>query len=213
MNQHDAQQMELREIKVGPWPMNTYALICPHTRESVLFDPGADPDTLEQALSGSKPIAILLTHSHPDHIGALEEMRKRLTVPLMAHPGPHWEGAAFTTDRWLEDGDTVQVGRHTLRVHYAPGHIGDQICFAIEDDNRVIVGDTVFAGGPGKTWSPEGFKTTLDTLRSVVLSWPDDTICYPGHGPSFRLGDKRAAIEAFLARDHGDFHGDATWEM
>jgi glyoxylase-like metal-dependent hydrolase (beta-lactamase superfamily II) len=77
----------------------------------------------------------------------------------------------------------------------------------------VIVGDTIFEGGPGKTWSDADFRTTLDTLRTQILAWPDDTICYPGHGPHFRIGDLRGAIEAFVARDHGNFHGDATWEM
>lgn len=207
-------KMELRERQVGPWGMNTYALICPATGESVLFDPGAEQETLQTMLAGSTPIAILLTHTHPDHVGALAEMRQLLNVPLMAHPGPHHDDVAdLQADRWLNDGDTVQVGEHRLHVYYAPGHIGDQICFAIEDDNRVIVGDTIFEGGPGKTWSAEGFRTTLRTLREVVLGWPDDTICYPGHGPHFRLGDKRAQIEGFLARDHGDFYGDATWEM
>lgn len=206
-------KLELRELKVGPWPMNTYALICPDTGESVLFDPGADPETLLAALAGSEPQAILLTHTHPDHVGALDTVRERLQVPLMAHPGPHHGGMELNADRDLHDGDTVQVGRHTLRVYHAPGHIPDQICFAIEDDNRVIVGDTIFEGGPGKTWNAAQFEQTLETLRDVVLPWPDDTICYPGHGPSFRLGDQREAIEAFLAKDHGDFYGDATWDM
>ena len=94
----------------------------------------------------------------------------------------------------------------------APGHIPDQICFHLEADPRVIVGDTLFDGGPGRTWSADAFRQTLDTLRRVVLPWPDDTLCYPGHGPGFRLGDRRAQIEAFLARDHGDFFGDATWD-
>jgi glyoxylase-like metal-dependent hydrolase (beta-lactamase superfamily II) len=58
-----------------------------------------------------------------------------------------------------------------------------------------------------------GFRTTRQTLRTVVLSWPDETICYPGHGSEFRLGDKRAAIEAFLSKDFGEFYGDATWDM
>ena len=132
-------------------------------------------------------------------------MRQRLGVPLLAHPGPHAGGMELDADRWLEDGDTVAVGNHTLHVRYAPGHIGDQICFVIANDNRVIVGDTIFANGPGKTWNKDQFQMTLETLRTVVLSWPDDTICYPGHGPAFRLGDSRAAIEAFLAKDHGDF--------
>jgi glyoxylase-like metal-dependent hydrolase (beta-lactamase superfamily II) len=206
-------KMELRTRAVGPWPMNTYALVCPETQQSVLIDPGADPDTLQEMLIGTRPVAILITHTHPDHIGALDEMRTRLNVPVMAHPGPHYEELELKADRWLNHGDVAGVGKYTLKVYHTPGHIGDIICFAVEGDHRVIVGDTIFEGGPGKTWSVEGFQTTLKTLREIILTWPDDTLCYPGHGPSFRLGDKRATIEAFMAKDHQEFFGDATWEM
>jgi hydroxyacylglutathione hydrolase len=211
--------MELLKRSVGPWPMNSYALVCSVTRQSVLIDPGADPDALQEMLADTQPIAILITHSHPDHIGALDEMRTRLNVPVMAHPGPHFEETDLQADRWLNDGDLIQVGEQRLKVYHTPGHIGDMICFAthrglgLEDDHRVIVGDTIFEGGPGKTWSVEGFQTTLRTLREIVLAWPDETVCHPGHGSSFRLGDRRAAIEAFIAQDHGEFFGDATWEM
>lgn len=193
--------------------MNAYALACPTTNESVLIDPGADPDALNELLSNTTPIAILVTHSHFDHIDQLDEMRIRLSVPVMAHSGPHSDGVKLSADRHLDNGDVVVVGNHILRVYCAPGHIDDQICFALEGDNRAIVGDTIFDGGPGKTWSHAGFRTTLQTLREVVLPWPDDTICHPGHGPSFRLGDRRRSIEAFLAKDHGEFFGDATWDM
>lgn len=206
-------KLDLRKRTVGPWPMNTYALVCPETGESILIDPGAEPEALADMLGDSRPVAIVLTHTHPDHVGALDEMRGRLQVPLMVHPGPHVQEITPEPERELGDGDSVAVGNHRLRVMYAPGHIDDQICLAIEDDNRIIVGDTIFEGGPGKTWSAEQFQTTLQTLQEVVLSWPDDTICYPGHGPSFRLGDIRPDIEAFVGRDHGDFFGDAEWAM
>ncbi len=206
------QPLLLKTAEVGPWPMNTYALICPATRQSVLIDPGDDPDTLLSLLSDSTPVAIWLTHSHPDHIGALAEMRQRLGVPVLAHPGEHYEDPR--ADTWLRDGDTLTVGEHAVRVYHAPGHIGDQVCFALQHDHRVLVGDTLFEGGPGKTWSAEGFQTTLQTLRRVVLPWPDETVCYPGHGSPFRLGDIRPAVEAFLRNPPpADFFGDATWAM
>ena len=207
-------QIQLISRQVGPWPMNTYVMICPDTKQSVLIDPGADPEVLQDMLGDSHPMAILLTHTHPDHIGALAEMRQALTVPVIGNDGPHEPlGKDVGLDEILRDGDTYKVGEHLLRIQYAPGHIGDQICFFIEKDNRVVVGDTLFEGGPGKTWSSQGFQTTLETLKNVVLPWPDNTRCFPGHGNDFLLGDIRSQVEAFLMKDHGQFFGDATWDM
>jgi hydroxyacylglutathione hydrolase len=202
-------KMLLRVRPVGPWQENAHVWVCPASMQSVLIDPGAEPRALDALLDGKRPVAILLTHSHPDHTGALKDMRFRLRVPVMAHPA----FAGETIDRALADGDTIVVDKHRLKACHTPGHTPDQICISVEEDDRIVVGDTVFEGGPGKTWTPEDFHTTLDTLQRVVLAWPDDTRCYPGHGGPFRLGDIRSAMESFISKNHGRFYGDATWGM
>jgi hydroxyacylglutathione hydrolase len=201
--------MELRMKTLAPWATNAYVLVCPVTSKSVLIDPGGEAETLLAMLGDSGLVGILLTHAHPDHIGALEAIRRAQEAPVMAHE----ENPASYVDRGLVDGDPVQVGDHTLRVCHTPGHTADSVCYSIEGEDRVIVGDAIFEGGPGHTSSRRDFQVTLQTLRNVILAWPDDTVCYPGHGAYFRLGDVRPAIEAFLATDHAGFFGDATWEM
>ncbi|NJO06232.1 MAG: MBL fold metallo-hydrolase [Chloroflexaceae bacterium] len=203
--------MEVRTQPVGPWPMNTYVLVDPTSGQSVLIDPGAEPTTLRQLLAGTTPLAILITHTHPDHIAALDEMRGELGIPVLAHP----EARAAKPDRTLSGGDTFTVGQHTLHVYHTPGHSADMLTFLTGDDANgytAIVGDTIFDGGPGRTWSAADFQTTLHTLRDMVLLWPDATTCHPGHGPAFKLGERRAAIEAFVQHEHGNFWGDATWD-
>ena len=114
--------LELRTRQVGPWDMNTYALVCPTTRHSVLIDPGADPDALREMLAGTQPQAIWVTHHHGDHIGALDEMRDRLGVPVMAHPLSDFGKTARPADAPLSDGDALRVGQHTVRVDAAAEH-------------------------------------------------------------------------------------------
>jgi glyoxylase-like metal-dependent hydrolase (beta-lactamase superfamily II) len=191
--------------------MNTYALICPETRQSVLIDPGAEPETLADMLADSRPIAILITHAHKDHIGELEAMKAQLNAPVYMHPGDSPMGVS--ADIWLADGDTLALGDHLLRFIHTPGHTPGMMTVMLPD-RRAIVGDTIFQGGPGRTWSPHHFRQTLETMRTIVFQWPDETECFPGHGASFRIGDERPAFEAFLRREHpADLYGNVTWEM
>jgi glyoxylase-like metal-dependent hydrolase (beta-lactamase superfamily II) len=205
------QALILKSAAVGPWPMNAYTLICPDTNQSILVDPGADPKTLIEMLDDSTPIAIFLTHAHPDHIGALDEMKARLQVPVYMHPAD--SPMMVSADQWFTDGDTFTLGHHALQIIHTPGHTNGMVTIMLPD-HRAVVGDTIFQGGPGRTWSPHYFKTTMDTMKNIVFQWPDETECFPGHGPSFRMGDERPAFEAFLQREHpDDLHGDVTWEM
>ena len=203
--------LEMRHRVVGDWAVNAYALVCPRSGRSVLIDPGSEPDMLEAMLAGTQPVAIVITHSHPDHIGALAAMRSRLSVPVLAHPGSREEPSGVNADRPIQDGDRLTIGEHRLLFYHAPGHTADQVCIQPENDHRIFVGDTIFEGGPGKTWSHQDFQRTLQTLKEIILAWPDETVCHPGHGPSFQLGARREAIQAFIAREHGEFFGDAVW--
>jgi glyoxylase-like metal-dependent hydrolase (beta-lactamase superfamily II) len=190
--------------------MNSYALICPDTQQSVLIDPGAEPDQLMTMLADSKPVAIFLTHAHTDHVGALTEMRTRLNVPVYMHPADSPMGVI--ADVWFADGDAFTLGEHTLRLIHTPGHTHGMMTIMLPD-RRAIVGDTIFKGGPGKTWAPHYFAVTLETMRNIVFQWPDETVCFPGHGPSFRIGDERPAFEAFLQRERpANLFGDVAWD-
>ena len=201
----------LKSAAVGPWPMNTYVVICPDTNQSLLIDPGAEPDTLMTLLDNSTPIAIFLTHAHKDHVGELDEMKARLNVPVYMHPADSPMGVS--ADIWLSDGDMINLGQHTLRAIHTPGHTAGMVSLMLPDQ-RAIVGDTIFKGGPGRTWSPYYFALTMATMRNIIFQWPDDTVCFPGHGPFFRLGDERPAFEVFLQRAHpADLYGNVTWGM
>jgi hydroxyacylglutathione hydrolase len=208
LDPNNGPRLELRQCTVGPWSVNAYGVVCPFSGQSVLVDPGAEPETLAPMLADSIPMAVICTHGHPDHTGALHTMRRKLKVPVMA-----FSGQDVDADRTLAEGDRIEVGRFQLRVYHTPGHTADAICLALEPHGRILVGDAIFEGGPGKTGSAADFKQTLMTLRRLLSAWPEETVCFPGHGPSFRLADRRDLIEAFLNKDHGAFFGDATWRM
>jgi len=196
---------------VGPWPMNTYAVVCEETQTSAIIDPGADAEDILAMVEGTQVDKILITHGHWDHVGGLEAIKNGTGAPVYLHPA---DGEKFEVayDIPLEGLEVIEIGNQRLHPIHTPGHTPGQTCFDLGDD-RIIVGDTIFVNGPGATGSPEDFDASMAMIQKVILKWPDETTFYPGHGPSGKIGDERPAIQAFI--DQGwppDLHGDVTWK-
>lgn len=196
---------------VGPWPMNTYVVICEETKTSVIIDPGADADKILALVDGTRVDKILLTHGHFDHVQALVDVKDATGASVYLHSADA-EEFNLAYDVALSGGEQIPVGNLVLKAIHAPGHTPGQVCYDL-GDGRIIVGDTIFVGGPGRTWSAEDFVTTMKTMSEIVFTWPDETQFFPGHGPSGTIGQERPAFEAFTARGwDANTQGDVTWE-
>ncbi|MEM9421880.1 MAG: MBL fold metallo-hydrolase, partial [Pseudomonadota bacterium] len=153
---------------------------------------------------------IWLTHGHIDHAGGVMELKERTDATIEgAHPeeefwfsqiseqvkrfGMDIEARNVVTDRWLDDGDKVELGENTFRISFTPGHAPGHIIFYHERTKLAFVGDTLFKGSIGRTDLPRGDHQTL--ITSIVEKlWPlgDDVTCIPGHGPMTTIGAERA---------------------
>ena len=202
---------KLLQKAVGPWPMNTYVVICEETLTSAIIDPGAEADTILGLTEGTKVEAILLTHGHGDHTMALDEVKEWTDAPIYLHPkeAAHFE---LSYDIPIHNDQLIPIGNLKLKVVHTPGHTPGQCCYDL-GDGRVIVGDTIFVGGPGRTWSPQDFILTMETMQQIVFQWTDNIEFYPGHGPVGKIGDERPAFETFLSRGWPkDLAGDVLWK-
>jgi glyoxylase-like metal-dependent hydrolase (beta-lactamase superfamily II) len=197
-------------IPVTAFAQNCSIVWCERTRVGAVIDPGGDLDQVLAAVqeNGVQLQKILLTHAHIDHAGGTAELARRLQLPI---EGPHrgdqfWidglpEQARmfclpacdrFTPDRWLDEGDRVQVGEVEFEVRHCPGHTPGHVVFYSAADQVAFVGDVLFAGSIGRTDFPGGdYDTLIRAIRDKLLTLGDEVRFVPGHGPMSTFGEER----------------------
>jgi len=195
--------MMLKILAVGELQVNCYILADETTKEAVVIDPGADPDGIKECIAKNKlkPLFIVNTHGHADHIAA----NKFLNLPIWIHElekdfliDPSKNMSAFfgidilslEPARLLKDGDEISVGSLKITVLHTPGHTPGSISLKV--DNIIFTGDALFCEGIGRTdFSYGSEKGLLNSIRNKILTLPDETIVYPGHGPASTIGHEK----------------------
>ncbi|NUU65274.1 MBL fold metallo-hydrolase [Enterobacteriaceae bacterium BIT-l23] len=202
--------MNYHIIPVTAFSQNCSLIWCPETRLAALVDPGGDAELIREEVSAQAVTVtqILLTHGHLDHVGAAAELAAHYEVPII---GPQkedefWlqglpqqsrmfgleECQPLTPDRWLEEGDTVTVGKVTLQILHCPGHTPGHIVFFDAVSRLLISGDVIFKGGVGRSDFPRGDHNQLiASIQNKLLPLGDEITFIPGHGPLSTLGEER----------------------
>ena len=193
-----APAVELKTFSAGSFDNNVYILVDPATGESVLFDAPTDAPRILRELNGTNLRYILMTHADPDHIQALEEVRRATGAPVAIHP---YEADRLPNppDLDLSDNQTITFGRLDLKAIHTPGHSPGGMSFVIGD--ILIAGDTLFPGGPGNTKRPDGdFDEIIQSIRTKLFALPDETKVYPGHGKSTTIGAEKPHLQEWIDR-------------
>ena len=195
---------------VTPLQQNCTIVWCAKTKKAAVIDPGGEIPRLLGALEaqGLTLEKIWVTHGHLDHAGGTAELKERTGVPV---EGPHpddqfwiddigtsaarWGMAGartFTPDRWLDDGDTVQLGETEFEVFHCPGHTPGHVVFFNRKARFAQVGDVLFKGSIGRTDFPRGnFEQLISSITTKLWPLGDDVAFVPGHGPMSTFGAER----------------------
>jgi len=195
----------------NPFQENTYVLY-DETKECIIFDPGCHNDHERNILDlfiekkELKPVQLINTHCHIDHILGNQHVSEKYGLPLTIHKGeiPVLEAVPmyaksmglevehFPATAFLEEGDIVKFGQAELKVLFTPGHSPASISFYCEEDKLLIAGDVLFEGSIGRTDLPGGdFQTLYNTIHEKFFPLGDDVEVFPGHGPSTKIGIER----------------------
>ena len=201
--------MLLNTVVVTEFMTNCYIVGDDSTREAVVIDPGGEAEKIlkEVEKMGVTVTAVVNTHAHVDHIGALKDVKDALGVSVMLHPGelPVLKSASRMArlfgvtiddppepDRLLKEGDEIAVGGMSLKVLETPGHSPGGISLVTSDGKVCFAGDSLFAGSIGRTDLPGGdYNTLIQSIKSKLIPLGDDVKVFTGHGPATTIGTER----------------------
>jgi glyoxylase-like metal-dependent hydrolase (beta-lactamase superfamily II) len=213
------QAPQIHTFVLGDYQTNCFVVTAPGTRDCWIVDCGQRPQQMFQFIEreGLTPAALLLTHTHMDHIAGIDDAITRFgRMPMYVHEAE----AGFCGDpllnlsalsgipvsvtepkNYLKGGERITLGSTEWRVLHTPGHSPGGVCYIHDESKQAIVGDTLFAGSIGRvdfpTSDPEKMR---ETLFDKLLKLPDDMTIHPGHGPATTIGAERRS-NAFLRGD------------
>ncbi len=198
-------QMKVGQCRVGMVRTNCYGLLNTKTKEMILVDPGDSPDTVcsmaEQM--GGRPVAILLTHGHYDHILAVEAVKEKYQIPVYACKeeeellkDPQLNLTAMVQrptsirpDETVEDLEEFTVAGFQIQAIYTPGHTRGSVCYYFPEEKLLVSGDTLFCGSVGRTDLPTGSSAQIvESLHRLLEMLPEDTDVLPGHESATSIG-------------------------
>lgn len=188
----------IRNVTVSECYTNCYICMNKDTKEGFIVDPGDDELKISVNVSRLEmiPKAILLTHGHFDHIGAVNQLKERYNIPVivgakeekvltdsrMNLSSMFGEPVKVNGDKFLEDGETFQVAGFDIQYVLTPGHTPGSGCFYIEEEQVLFSGDTLFQASRGRTDFPGGSESDIiKSIKNKLLVLPGETEVYPGH--------------------------------
>ena len=202
--------MDVRTFTVGPVQENCHIARREGAREAVVIDPGDEAERLLAAIDALEleVAAILLTHTHFDHVGAVAPVARatgaevwcpEIEVPVLADIMRYvpWEGfvpfESYDADHVVAGGETLQLAGFDIEVLFTPGHSPGHVTYSIPSEQAVFSGDVLFAGSIGRTDLPGGDHAAMQrSLRDVVLPLRDTTLVLPGHGQATTMQHERS---------------------